>query len=184
MTQTPNRLPRLFFSCFFVCFVGENSDSVHMVRITHLYLSPGHNYFGHHGREPDEHPMLAVPEVECVAGRGLRGDRFFDYKPDYKGQITFFAGEIYNELCATLLQPGAPLPEPAAFRRNVITRGIDLNTLVGVEFTLQNIRFLGTAECSPCYWMDAAFAPGTEAALKGRGGLRAKILTDGILRIA
>lgn len=154
-----------------------------MIRVEHLFLSPGHNYFGHHGRDPDEHPMLAVPEIECVAGRGLRGDRFFDYKPDYKGQITFFADEIHDELCRSLLpDPDSPLPSPSVYRRNVITRGVDLNTLIGVEFDIQGVRFLGCAECSPCYWMDRAFAPGAEAALKGRGGLRAKILADGVLR--
>lgn len=151
-----------------------------MIRVARLFVSPGHNYFGHSGRPAGEHPILAVPEVECVAGRGLRGDRFFDYKPDYKGQITFFAGEIYDELCV-LLQTWDR--EPSAFRRNVITRGVDLNTLIGAEFEIQGVRFLGCAECSPCYWMDRAFAPGAEAALKGRGGLRAKILTDGVLRV-
>ncbi|HEY8932076.1 MAG TPA: MOSC domain-containing protein [Rariglobus sp.] len=161
-----------------------------MFRIEHLYVSPGHNYFGHHGKPADEHPIIGVPEIECVAGRGIRGDRFFDYKPDYKGQITFFAAEIYDELCATLLPPvsqlsalNAQLPPPSAFRRNVITRGADLNSLIGKQFTIQGVTFEGTAECSPCYWMDQAFAPGTEAALKGRGGLRAKILTDGWLRV-
>lgn len=154
-----------------------------MIEIQHLYLSPGHNYFGHHGRPADAHPIVAVNEVECVVGRGLRGDRFFDYKPDYKGQITFFSAEIYDELCASLLPREAPRPEPSAFRRNVITRGIDLNTLIGKTFTIQGVTFEGSAECSPCYWMDQAFAPGAEAALKGRGGLRAKILSDGVLRI-
>ena len=151
-----------------------------MFRIEHLYLSPGHNYFGHHGKPADEHPIIAVPEIECVAGRGIRGDRFFDYKPDYKGQITFFAAEIYDELCGVFQVIDREL---SAFRRNVITRGVDLNTLIGKHFTVQGVTFEGTAECSPCYWMDQAFAPGTEAALKGRGGLRAKILTDGWLRI-
>jgi MOSC domain-containing protein YiiM len=154
-----------------------------MIRIEHLYLSPGHNYFGHHGKPADEHPIVEVSEVECVAGRGLRGDRFFDYKPDYKGQITFFSGEIYDELCSTFLALGSAHPEPSAFRRNVITRGVDMNTLIGKTFTLQGITFEGSAECSPCYWMDQSFAPGTEAALKGRGGLRAKILTDGRLHV-
>ena len=152
-----------------------------MFRIEHLYLSPGHNYFGHHGLPPDEHAMIEVDEVECVAGRGLRGDRFFDYKPDYKGQITFFAGELYDELSAFLDTWDRA---PSAFRRNIITRDIDLNTLIGVEFEIQGVRFLGTAECSPCHWMNQAFAPGAEAALKGRGGLRAKILSNGILRRA
>jgi MOSC domain-containing protein YiiM len=151
-----------------------------MISIERLYLSPGHNYFGHHGRDPDEHPMIEVPEVQCVAGRGLQGDRFFDYKPDYKGQITFFSGEIYDELCGVFQVHDR---KPCAFRRNVITRGVDLNTLVGVEFELQGLRFFGTSECSPCYWMDRAFAPGTEVTLKNRGGLRAKILSDGWLRV-
>ena len=126
---------------------------------------------------------LSGPELESIAGHGIRGDRFFDYKPDYKGQITFFSAEIYDELCASFLPLAGAHPAPSAFRRNVITRGIDLNTLIGVEFTLQNIRFLGTAECSPCHWMDQAFAPGAHAALKNRGGLRAKILNDGILHL-
>jgi MOSC domain-containing protein YiiM len=152
-----------------------------MIRIEHLFLSPGHNYFGHHGKPADEHPIISVPELECVAGRGLRGDRFFDYKPDYKGQITFFSAEIYDELCASLIPHGSPVPPPSAFRRNVITRGVDLNTLIGKTFIIQGITFEGAAECSPCYWMDQAFASGTEAALKGRGGLRARILSDGCL---
>lgn len=150
-----------------------------MIRIEHLYVSPGHNYFGHHGRAPDEHSMIEVDELECVAGRGLRGDRFFDYKPDYKGQATFFAAEIYDELCGVFQVIDR---EPWAFRRNIVTRGVDLNMLIGVEFEVQGVRFLGTGECSPCHWMETAFAPGAEAALKGRGGLRAKILTDGRLR--
>ena len=151
-----------------------------MIRIEHLYLSPGHNYFGHHNKPADEYPIISVPEIECIAGHGLRGDRFFDFKPDYKGQITFFSAEIYDELCGVLDVWDRP---PSVFRRNVITRGVDLNTLIGKTFTLQGVTFEGAAECSPCYWMDQAFAPGTEAALKGRGGLRAKILTDGTLRI-
>ncbi|MBC8041259.1 MAG: molybdenum cofactor biosysynthesis protein [Opitutaceae bacterium] len=157
-----------------------------MLRIEHLYLSPGHNYFGHHGKPADEHPILSVPSLECVSGHGIRGDRFFDYKPDYKGQITFFAAEIYDELCETLLprlSRQSAKRDGGAFRRNVITRGVDLNSLIGEEFTLQGVTFLGTGECSPCHWMDQAFASGTEDALKGRGGLRAKILTNGLLRL-
>ena len=68
-------------------------------------------------------------------------------------------------------------------RRNVITAGVDLNSLIGKKFILQGVEFEGTCECSPCYWMDAAIAPGAEAALQGRGGLRARILTGGKLRV-
>jgi MOSC domain-containing protein YiiM len=150
------------------------------IRICHLFISPGHNFFGHHGTVPSAHPMRAVTSVSCVRGRGIEGDRFFDFKPNYKGQITFFAVEIYEALSARLEVWDKA---PAVFRRNVITRGVDLNTLIGNEFTVQGVRFLGVAECSPCYWMDRAFARGAEKALEGNGGLRAKILSDGVLTI-
>lgn len=152
-----------------------------MIEIVHLYISSGHNYFGHHGKTPGEHPLVEVREVECIAGRGLVGDRFLDYKKNYKGQITFFAWEIYEELCARF---GVCDQSPGAFRRNAITRGVDLNGLIGARFSVQGVEFEGVAECTPCYWMDQAFAPGTEAALEGRGGLRARILGDGVLRVS
>jgi MOSC domain-containing protein YiiM len=149
------------------------------VEICHLYISPGHNFVGHHGREPDTHPMIEVPMIECVTGRGIRGDRYFDFKDDYKGQITFFSLDVFDELCAALDLRDC---SPAAARRNVITRGTDLNELIGKEFEIQGVRFYGTQESAPCYWMDRAFAPGAKDCLKGRGGLRAKILIGGELR--
>lgn len=150
------------------------------MKIAALQLSTGHNYFGHHGRPPDEHPMTAATTVDCLAGRGLRGDRFLDYKPAYAGQITFFAEEVHQALLAALQLPPR---SAAAYRRNVITRGVELNGLIGQEFTVQGIRFFGTAECKPCYWMEQAIGLGAEAWLRDRGGLRAKILSDGPLHV-
>jgi MOSC domain-containing protein YiiM len=146
--------------------------------IPELYISPGHNFFGHHGREADTFPAVEVPTLECVKGRGIRGDRFFDYGENYKGQITFFALEVFEQLCDALTVRDCSV---ALLRRNVITRGIDLNTLIDQEFEFQGVRFYGTGECKPCYWMDRAIAPGAEDFLKGRGGLRARILSDGRL---
>lgn len=152
-----------------------------MPRIHHLFISPGHNYFGHHGKPPGEHPLVEVAEVECVSGRGIRGDRFFDFKPDYKGQITFFSWEnlilLWEELHVPLEHRN-----PGATRRNVIIEGLDLNALMDKEFEIQGVRFCGSTECSPCYWMNAAIHPQAEEWLKGRGGLRARILSDGVLR--
>jgi MOSC domain-containing protein YiiM len=150
------------------------------VKVRHLYISPGHNFFGHHEQPPGENPAVEVAAIQCVAGRGIRGDRFLDFKDNYKGQITFFASEVFAEVCRQL---GVRDKAPGVTRRNVITAGVDLNSLVGVEFELQSVRFAGTAECSPCHWMDEAIAPGAEAALQGRGGLRARILTSGTLRV-
>ena len=149
------------------------------IEVLRLFVSPGHNYFGHHGRPSGENPSIEVDAVECVAGRGLRGDRYFDHKQDYKGQVTFFAIEVYDDLCARFQLADA---SPADARRNVITRGVDLNTLVGKIFEIQGVRFEGVSECSPCYWMDQAYAPGANDHLKGHGGLRARILNDGWLR--
>lgn len=151
-----------------------------MPSIRHIYISPGHNYRGHHGGPPGTNPIVEVNSVECVAGKGLVGDRYFAEKEDFKGQITFFALEVHRQLCDKFGQPGTL---PSVYRRNIITEGLDLDGLVGKEFELQGVRFLGTEECKPCYWMDQAVAPGAEEAMKGRGGLRAKILTTGILHL-
>lgn len=150
------------------------------VLIRQMFISRGHNYFGHHGGAPDDYPLEAVETIECVAGRGIRGDRFFDYKDDYKGQITFFSQEVFERL-----RTAFPLVQKTAgaLRRNVVVSGANLNALIGEEFELQNVRFRGTAHCRPCYWLDHAFARGTEAWLKGNGGLRAQILTNGTLTI-
>lgn len=159
--------------------VSAMSDAT-PIRIEHLFISPGHNFYGHRGQPAGDHPTIEVPEVKCVAGRGLEGDRFLDFQDDYKGQVTFFASEVHEQLCAEFAVWDRP---PSVFRRNVITRGADLPSLVGREFEIQGVCFLGTQESAPCEWMNLAFAPGAEAWLKGRGGLRAKILSDGVLRV-
>lgn len=149
------------------------------VEIIAIYISPAHNFVGHHGQEPDKHPTIALTQAECVAGEGIRRDRYFAHKKDYKGQITFFEWEVYEELRHVCDVQDL---SPSAFRRNVITHGMHLNDWIGKRFSMQGIVFEGTQECSPCYWMNTAFHPKAEDALRGRGGLRAKILTSGILQ--
>ena len=162
-----------------VFFHGIGGDVIMTpVEICHIYISRGHNFVGHHGLEPDEFPMTEVATVECVAGRGLHGDRYFDFKENYKGQITFFSLEVFDELCGALQLEGIV---PSAVRRNVFTRSVDLNEFIGRKFEVQDIHFYGTEESRPCDWMNRAIAPGAKEFLKGRGGLRARILTDGTL---
>ncbi|MGH8020353.1 MAG: MOSC domain-containing protein [Opitutaceae bacterium] len=151
------------------------------MRIRHIFISPGHNYFGHHGKPAGRHRIDEVREVECVAGEGLRGDRFFGYKEDYKGQITLFAWEVFQQLCLDRGLDTADI-SPAGLRRNIIVEGADLGALIGKRFVLQGVEFEGTEECRPCYWMDQAVGPGVEAWMRGRGGLRCRILTSGVLR--
>lgn len=148
--------------------------------IRQIFISSGHNYFEHHGQAPDDYPLVGVDRIECVAGHGIRGDRFYDYRKNYKGQITFFSAEVFEKLAG---QFGLPGKSPGVLRRNVIVSGIDLNELIGEEFEIQGVRFRGTGHCRPCYWLDHAFAPGTEQFLEGNGGLRAEILSDGVVAV-
>ncbi len=126
--------------------------------------------------------MVEMDRIECLAGLGIKGDRFFDFKKDYKGQITFFSAEVYERLLTEFNLPKEEKP-PSVFRRNVILSGVDLNEWIGVPFEIGGVRFQGTGECTPCYWMNEAVCPGAEEWLMGLGGLRAQILTDGILEV-
>jgi molybdopterin synthase catalytic subunit len=147
-----------------------------------IWISPGNDFRGHHGGPRGQHGIESVPEVECVAGMGLKGDRYFGYKPDFKGQVTFFDAAAVQALRDEFQRPDLSAGE---FRRNLIVRGVDLSAWVGKRFVFQGIAFEGSEECKPCYWMDEAVAPGAEEFLKSRfrGGLRARILSDGTLRI-
>ena len=124
--------------------------------------------------------MVEVPEIECVAGHGIRGDRFYDYRDNYKGQITFFSLEVFERLAAHF---GLTDESASVLRRNVIVSGIDLNGLIGEEFAIQGVRLRGTAHCKPCYWMNHAVGAGAEEFLQGNGGLRAQILADGTIAL-
>lgn len=156
------------------------------IHLHHIYISPGHNYFGHPADAPGTHPTHDVERAEVRAGRGLVGDRFFDVRPDFDGQITFFAWEVYQQLVAQLDPTGVT---PAALRRNVVLSGVPLNGLIGQAFTIvsgegatrSEVRCRGTKHCSPCRWMDRGVAPGALPFLKGHGGLRAQLLSDGTL---
>jgi MOSC domain-containing protein YiiM len=148
--------------------------------IRHLFISPGHNFFGRHGLGAAQNETMEVTSIMCRAGHGVEGDRFFDYKPDYVGQITFFSWDIFQAAKAKF---GVPALSPGAFRRNVVIEGMDITTLIGKRFSLGGVEFEGTVESKPCYWMDQAVAPGTEVWLRGNGGLRAKILSDGSLTV-
>ncbi len=148
------------------------------VNLSHLFLSPGHNYYGRHGKGSEDHEIHDVELLELIEGRGIVDDRFFDYKEDYKGQITFFEHATYERVRAEF-----DLPDllPSAFRRNVVVHGVDLNDLIGKCFRIGDLEFTGSEEARPCYWMDEACAPGVEKFLKGKGGLRCRITAGGTL---
>lgn len=147
-----------------------------------IWISSGNDFRGRHGSGRLEHGITGVTEIECVAGMGLRGDRYFGYKPDFKGQVTFLDADVVQAVREQFSLPHLP---SSAFRRNLVVRGIDLAAWVGKRFRFQGVEFEGSEECKPCYWMEEAAAPGVEAFLKeySRGGLRARILTGGFLQV-
>lgn len=145
--------------------------------IRHLFTSPGHNYFGHHGKPEGTHGIRSHGSLTLVAGKGIVGDRFFAWKDDYKGQLTLIDQRVVDDIREYAGNPALPA---SAFRRNVVIEGIDLNRLIGETFRLNGVLIAGTEECRPCYWMDRACGKeGTEELMKGRGGLRCRILEDG-----
>jgi len=151
-------------------------------RLRHIFISPGNDFKGRHGLGRLHHGIQELSAVECVAGKGLVGDRYFDFKPDFKGQVTFFDAAVVEEAREKFQLPDLVAQ---AFRRNLIVEGAHLSEWVGRRFRFRGIEFEGSEECKPCYWMDESIAPGMEAFLTGgcRGGLRARILTDGVLEI-
>ena len=158
----------------FGCAVAVKSA----VTLRHLFLSSGHNFFGRHGEPAGRFPALDAAVIRCHAGRGIVGDRFYDYRPGYNGQITFFAWETVVAARGHFRRPHL---EAAVFRRNVVTEGVQLNELIGERFLLGGVEFEGVAEAKPCHWMDTVVAPGAEVWLRRQGGVRAKILSDGEL---
>ena len=152
------------------------------VTIRHIFISPGHNYFGRAKDGPGEHRTLDVAEVEAVAGQGLVGDRYFGVPAHYDAQITFVVFEVFAALQAEFGRGDWP---PVLMRRNIVIEGVPLNQLIGQPFTLDfgdhAVEFVGAKHCAPCAWMDAMLLPGAQKFLRGRGGLRARIVTSGVI---
>lgn len=164
---------------------GKPTDDIPEWRaeLAEIWISPGHDFRGHHGGARGDHGSESVPVVECVAGMGLRGDRYFGHKEDFKGQVTFFDAAAIQAVRDHFQKPELA---GSIFRRNLIVRGVDLSAWIGRRFRFQGVEFEGSEECRPCYWMDEAVGPGAEEFLKDhcRGGLRARILSDGTLTAA
>ena len=126
-----------------------------------------------------EHGELpcAVESVRAIAGKGLEGNRYFDEgKPE--SELTLISAEALEALHT---EHGIEL-EAAASRRNVLTRGIDLNALVGTRFRVGDVECRGVELCEPCLDLESMTKPGIIKGLVHRGGLNAEILGDGELR--
>ena len=129
-------------------------------------------------------PMLAVAEALAVPGVGLEGDRyalkqgtFFKPEPDF--ELTLIEAEAVE---AAQLEHGLKLV-PGDARRNLVTRGVSLNPLVGHEFQIGNVRVRGIRLCEPCSHLQALTGQPVIRALPHRAGLHAQILSEGPIRV-
>jgi MOSC domain-containing protein YiiM len=120
--------------------------------------------------------------VRADAGKGLVGDRNYGARGQIDGQVSFLSAEVFDLLRFAL---GQPELSPAAARRNIVLAGAPLNQLIGRDFALDFgthvVHFAGRRHCAPCRWMERMVAPGALAFLRGRGGLRARIIEGGDL---
>ena len=122
---------------------------------------------------------VGVDSARVVAGRGVEGDRYFLGK----GSFSHWRG---TGRALTLVEAEA-LEDAglgfAAARRNVVTRGVDLNSLVGRRFRIGDVECLGRRLCEPCKHLEKLEGDGLMRSLAGRGGLRADVLTDGSIAV-
>ena len=125
-------------------------------------------------------PVYPVERVEVHAGKGLVGDRkYFANGAKPGGALTLIAQEALEGMAA---EHGIELP-PGASRRQVHTRGIDLNALVGRRFRVGAIECVGVELCEPCAHLESLTQPGVITGLVHRGGLNADVLSGGEISV-
>ena len=129
--------------------------------------------------------MVTVTQTRAIAGRGLEGDRYFNQTGTYSNspkpgrEVTLIESEAIEALERDL----KIRLEPRDSRRNIITRGVPLNHLVGRTFRVGDVSLKGIRLCEPCSYLEGLTTIGVKDGLLHRGGLRAQILSDGAIRV-
>jgi MOSC domain-containing protein YiiM len=156
------------------------------VEIMMLLASPISRYEGRpsDGPRPSVGPDLH-DSVEIRAGLGIVGDRFFAKPAHVHGSVTVMASEVFDAVADDLgIARGL---DAAAARRNILLRGVDIDSMRGATISLDSgngpVTFLVNRPANPCAWMDVTLAPGSHKALRRRGGMRCEPLSSGVLRL-
>ena len=123
-------------------------------------------------------PMLEVAQAQAVAGKGLVGDRYASESG--KRGVTLIQAEHLPVIAALSGHERVP---PMLLRRNLLVSGLPLVALKGRRFRIGEVLLEGVDDCDPCSRMEAALGPGGYNAMRGHGGLCARILEGGILRV-
>ncbi|MFT4040807.1 MAG: MOSC domain-containing protein [Thermomicrobiales bacterium] len=132
-------------------------------------------------------PMQSLDRAEAIAGQGLSGDRyqtgsgFYSQTPTTPGarELTLIAEEALN---AVAVETGIEIPLHE-HRRNITTRGIDVDALLGQQFRIGGALCEGVRACPPCNHLDELTGKPLLKPLAQRGGLRARIVTGGEIRV-
>lgn len=129
-------------------------------------------------RPARDEPMRAVGQVEAVAGKGLRGDRYASASG--KRGVTLIQAEHLPVIAALI---GCDAIDPARMRRNVVVSGCNLLGLIGRRFRVGAVLLEGTDACEPCGRMEMALGDGGYCAMLGHGGITARIIEGGMIAV-
>ncbi|MEO0478369.1 MAG: MOSC domain-containing protein [Planctomycetota bacterium] len=124
-------------------------------------------------------PLNALEEVRAEVGSGLVGDRF---DGTGKRQVSLIQAEHLFAVASLMRQEGASI-EPADVRRNLVISGINLLALRKMRFRIGEALFEGAGPCPPCSRMEEVLGRGGYQAMRGHGGIVARVLEPGVLRI-
>jgi MOSC domain-containing protein YiiM len=129
-------------------------------------------------------PLHTVGEVRAIPGVGLEGDRYAlklgtFYKPEPDRELTLIEAEAIEAIKSEYKVEIAP----GELRRNLVTRGVPLNHLVGREFRVGDVLIRGIRLCEPCNHLEALTQRPVVKSLRHRGGLRAQILKEGTIHV-
>lgn len=124
-------------------------------------------------------PMVVIDSVEAREGSGLTGDRFRGGASS-KRQVTLIQAE-HLPVIAQLL--GREQVDPALLRRNIVVSGINLLALNGAQFVIGGALLEGTGPAHPCSRMEETFGAGGYNAVRGHGGITARVISGGVIRL-
>lgn len=145
------------------------------VTIHRLFSSPRHNYFTRPKFETGDAPTEHHQTLLLTPGKGIAGDRF----ETGVYPITFFSLEVVSAMEKVYNHT----IDLELFRRNIIISGVNLCELIGRQFKIGGVVFEGMAHCNPCPWMNEVIGKGAYGLMKGRGGLRARVLDGGEIAV-
>ena len=132
-------------------------------------LRPGHRL-----------PVQVVEGAEAVVGNGLVGDRFRGRGAESQRQVTLIQAEHLVAVGSFL---GGAAIDPALLRRNIVVSGLNLLALKDKRFRIGEAVLEYTGNCHPCSRMEETLGPGGYNAMRGHGGITARVIEGGLIRV-